>query len=81
LAGKNTQFSINFTDSIGKLNQAVKGLMTYLPNAKDRASPASMIAAASAAPHFLLLPASNIAESAGNKIKIIIVPPALPLSW
>ncbi len=56
----------------------MKGLTTYLPNAKGRASPASAIAAASAAPLVFLLPVSHIAESAGNKIKVIIVPPALP---
>ncbi len=77
-AGKKTQWSINFTDLISKPDHAVTGLTTYLPNAKGRASPASTIAAASAAPRVLLLPVSYIAESAGNKIEVIIMPPALP---
>ncbi len=34
--------------------------------------------AASAAPHVSLLPASHIGESSGNKIEVIIMPPALP---
>jgi hypothetical protein len=49
-AGKKPECSVNFTDSIGKPNHAVKGSMTYLPNAKGRASPSSTITAASAAP-------------------------------
>jgi hypothetical protein len=77
-AGKKTQCFVNFTDLIGKPNHAMKGSTTYLFITKDRASPASLIAAASAAPHVFLLPASHIAESAGNRIKVIIVPPALP---
>jgi hypothetical protein len=56
----------------------MKGLTTYLPNAKGRDSPASTIAAASAAPHVLLLPAYHISESADDEIEVIIVPPALP---
>ncbi len=57
----------------------VKELMTYLLNAEGRALPASIIGTASAAPNVLLLLASHIAESSRNKIKVIIVPPALPL--
>ncbi len=58
----------------------MKGLTTYLPNAEGRASPASTIATASAAPCFLLSPASHIAKSAGNKIKVIICPlPSPPM--
>jgi hypothetical protein len=51
--------------------------MTYLPNAKGRAVTTSTIAAASPAHRILLLPASHIVETAGNKIEVIIVPPAL----
>ena len=76
--GKNPQCSVNFTDSIGKPNHAVKGSTTYLPNAEGRAATSSTIAAASTAPHILLLPASHITETAGNKISVIIVLPALP---
>jgi hypothetical protein len=47
--------------------------------AYDRAAPASTIAAASASPCVLLLPASHIAETVGNKINVIIVNPAPPL--
>jgi hypothetical protein len=57
----------------------MKGSTTYLPNAEGRASPVVTIAAASVAPHVSLLLAYHIAESASNKIEVIIVPPALPL--
>ncbi len=45
---------------------------------KGRAAISSIIAAASTAPRVLLLPASHIAETAGDKIDVIIVLPALP---
>ena len=48
-AGKNPQCSVNFTDSIGEPDHAVKGSTTYLPNAEGRAITASTIAAASPA--------------------------------
>jgi hypothetical protein len=76
-AGKNPQCSVNFTDSIGEPDHAVKGSTTYLLNAKGRAVTSSTIAAASPAHRVLLLSVSHIAETAGNKIKVIIVPPAL----
>ena len=76
-AGKNLQCSINFTESIGEPNHAVEGSTTYLPNADGRAATSSTIAAASTAPRVLLLPASHITETAGDKIEVIIVPPAL----
>ncbi len=72
LARKNQECPINFTDWIGKPNHATKGSMTYLPNTKGRAPPNSMINAASAAPCVLLSPASD-------KIKVIPLPPALPI--
>ena len=53
------------------------GSMTYLPNAEGRAVTASTIAAASPAHCVSLLLASHIAETAGYKIEVIIVPPAL----
>ena len=71
------QCSVNFTDLIGEPNHAVKGPTTYLPNAEGRAVTASTIAAASPAHRVSLLPASHIAETTGNKIEVIIVPPAL----
>ena len=55
----------------------MKGSTTYLPNAEGRAAISSTIAAASTAPHVLLLPASHITETVSNEIKVIIVPPAL----
>jgi len=76
-SGKNPQCSVNFTDLIGEPNHAVKRPMTYLPNAEDRAVTTSTIAAASPAHHVSLSPASHIAETAGNKIEVIIVPPVL----
>jgi hypothetical protein len=75
-AVKNPQCSVNFTDLIAKPNHATKGSMTYLLSAEGRAAAASTTAAASAAPYVLLLPVSHIAETASNKIKVIIVPPA-----
>jgi len=74
---KNPQCSFNFTDSFGEPDHAVKGSTTYLPNAEGRAVTASTIAAASPAHRVLLSPASHIAETAGDKIEVIIVPPAL----
>jgi hypothetical protein len=59
-ASKKPLCFINFTDSISKPDCAVKGLTTYIPNAKGRASPASTIAAASAAPPVLLLQVSAL---------------------
>jgi hypothetical protein len=76
-AGKNPQCSVNFTDSIGEPDHAVKGLTTYLPNAEGRAVTASTITAASPAHPVSLLPASHITETAGDEIEVIIVPPAL----
>jgi len=76
-SGKNPQCSVNFTDSIGEPNHAVKGSMTFLPNAEGRAVTASTIVATSPAHCVSLLPASHIAETAGNEIKVIIVPFAL----
>jgi hypothetical protein len=76
-AGKNPQCSVNFTDSIGEPDHAAKGSMTYLPNAEGRAVTASTIAAASPAHPVSLLSASHITETAGDKIEVIIVPPAL----
>jgi hypothetical protein len=43
--GKNPKCSVNFTDSIGEPDHAVKGSTTYLPNAKGRAATISIIAA------------------------------------
>jgi hypothetical protein len=40
-AGKNPHCSMTFTDSIGDPDHAVKGLSTYLPNAKARSAAAS----------------------------------------
>ena len=77
-AGKNPQCSVNFTDLIGEPDHAVKGSMTYLPNAEGRAVTASTIAATSPAHRVSLLPASHIAETDGNEIKVIIVLPASP---
>jgi hypothetical protein len=77
LAGKKPKCSINFTDSIGEPDHAVKGSTTYLPNAKGRAATSSTIAAASTALCVSLSPASHIAETAGDEIEVIIVPPAL----
>ena len=76
-ADKNPQCSINFTNSIGEPDHAVKGSTTYLPNAEGRAVTASTIADASPAHRVLLSPASHIAETAGDEIEVIIVPPAL----
>jgi hypothetical protein len=76
-AGKNPQCSVNFTNSIGEPDHAVKGSTTYLPNAEGRAITASTIAAASPAHRVSLSPVSHIAETAGDKIEVIIVPPAL----
>jgi hypothetical protein len=76
-AGKNPKCSVDFTDSIGEPNHAVKGLTTYLPNAEGRAVTASTITAASPAHPVSLLPASHITETAGDEIEVIIVPPAL----
>ena len=76
-AGKNPQCSVNFTDSIREPDHAVKGSMTYLPNAEGRAATSSTIAAASTAPRVLLSPASHITETLGDKTEVIIVPPAL----
>jgi hypothetical protein len=76
-AGKNPQCSVNFTDSIGEPDHALKGLTTYLPNAEGRAVTASTITAASPAHPVSLLPASHITETAGDEIEVIIVPPAL----
>jgi hypothetical protein len=45
-AGKNSQCSVTFMDSIGNPNHAVKGSTTYLPNAKGRAATISAVAAA-----------------------------------
>ena len=78
LVSKNPQCSINFTTLIGKPGHAVKGSTTYLPNAKGRAAATSVInATSSSAPRILLSPASHIAETADNEIKVVIVPPAL----
>jgi hypothetical protein len=76
-AGKNPQCSVNFTNSIGEPDHAVKGSTTYLPNAEGRAITASTIAAASPAHRVSLSPVSHITETAGDKIEVIIVPPAL----
>jgi hypothetical protein len=76
-AGKNPQCFINFTDLIGEPDHAMKGSTTYLPNAKGRAATSSTIAAASTAPRVSLSPASHIAETVGDEIEVIIVPPAL----
>ena len=78
-AGKNPQCSVNFTNSIGEPDHAVKGSTTYLPNAEGRAVTASTIAAASPAHRVSLSPASHIADTAGNKIEVIIMPPAFTL--
>ena len=43
-AGDNPQCSINFTDSIGEPNHAVKESTTYLPNAEGRTATTSTIA-------------------------------------
>ena len=72
-AGKNPQCSVNFTDSIGEPDHAVKGSTTYLPNAEARAVTASTIATASPAHRVSLLPASHIAETASDEIDVIIV--------
>jgi len=48
-----------------------------LPNAEGRAATSSTIAAASTAPRVSLSPASHIAETFGDEIEVIIVPPAL----
>jgi hypothetical protein len=76
-AGKNPQCFVHFTDLIGEPDHAVKGSTTYLPNTEGRAATSSTIAAASTAPRILLSPASHIAETAGDEIEVIIVPPAL----
>jgi hypothetical protein len=76
-AGKNPQCSVNFTDLIGEPDHAVKGSTTFLPNAEGRAAISSTIATASTAPRVLLLPASHITETVGDKIEVIIMPPAL----
>ena len=57
----------------------MKGSTTCLPNAEGRAVTSSTIAAASPAHRhrISLLPASHIAETAGDKIKVINVLPAL----
>jgi hypothetical protein len=70
-AGKNPKCSVDFTDSIGEPNHAVKGSTAYLPNAEGRAVTASTIAAASPAHRVSLLPASHIAETAGDEIEVI----------
>ncbi len=40
-AGKNQQCFVNFTDSIGEPDHAMKGSMTYVPNAIGRAATSS----------------------------------------
>ena len=55
----------------------MKGSTTYLPNAESRAVTASTIVAPSPAHRVSLLQASHIAETAGDEIEVIIVPPAL----
>ncbi len=55
----------------------MKGSTTYLPNAKGRATTSSTIAAASTAPRVSLLPEYHVAETVGEEIEVIIVPPAL----
>jgi hypothetical protein len=70
-AGKNPQCSVNFTDSIGEPDHAVKGSTTCLPNAKGWAVTASTFAAASPAHRVSLLPASHIAETDGDEIVLI----------
>ena len=77
LAGKNPQCSVNFTELIGEPEHAVKGSTTYLPNAKGRAVTSSTITADSPAHRVSLSPASHIAETAGNEIEVILLPPAL----
>jgi hypothetical protein len=84
-AGKNPQCSLTFMDSIGDPNHAVKGSITYLPNAKGRTAAASAVAAATttddgndddaaaAAPCVSLSPAP-----VDNKIEVILLPPTLP---
>ena len=69
---------LNFTNSIGEPDHAVKGSMTYLPNAEGRAATSSTIAAASSAPRVSLLLASHIVETASDETGVIIVLPALP---
>jgi hypothetical protein len=83
--GKNPQCSVTFTDLIGDPNHAMKGLTTYLPNAKERAAAASAVAAATttndgdddnaaaAAPRISLSPAP-----VDNKIEVILLPPTPP---
>ena len=66
-AGKNPQCSVNFTDSIGEPDHAVKGSTTYLPNAEGRAAISSTIAAASTAPRVSLSPASHITETVDKR--------------
>jgi hypothetical protein len=62
---------------IGEPEHAVKGSTTYLPNAKGRAVTSSTITADSPAHRVSLSPASHIAETAGNEIEVILLPPAL----
>jgi hypothetical protein len=81
LAGKNPLCSVTFTDPIGDPDHAVKGLATYLPNAKGRAAAASAVAAATttddgddndaaaAAPCISLSPAP-----VDNEIEVILLP-------
>ena len=55
----------------------MKGSTTCLPNAEGRAVTSSTITADSPAHRVSLSPASHIAETAGNEIEVILLPPAL----
>ena len=74
---------------IGDSDHAVKGSMTYLPNAKGRAVTASAAIASvntnadaiavAAAPRVSLSPAPLVAAPVSNEIKIILPPPLPPM--
>jgi hypothetical protein len=91
-AGKNPLCSMTFTDSIGDTDHAVKGSLTYLPNAEARVAAASAATASTdndanddadadavaAAPRVSLLPAPLVAAPADDDIGIILPPPPPP---
>jgi hypothetical protein len=92
-AGKNPHCSVTFTDSIGDPDHAVKGSLTYLPNAEARAAEASAATGDdaddngdddydkdndAAAPRVSLLPAPLIAAPADDDIEIVLPPPLPP---
>ena len=88
-AGKSPHCSVTFTDLIGDLDHAAKGLSAYLPNAEARAAAASAASASTdddddadadadavaAAPRISLSPAPLVAAPANNDIEIVLPPP------